>query len=242
MIIDRNETCSLFTQLAKKYHPDLRMHHRRDDGDDDDDDGVVVGRGGDRIMAELIAAYESLTNGHDDDFRTGGNSRVALACEAYTLDELRGMRRAFDVRSFRVEFGGNRSNDDATEESENVMDGTSALDPSNRRPRDDGNSGILDPVPVLPLDVHPEDSISDLKRHIQTRYAEEWGLGIGGQRVDRDGLYLGWELVYCGNDDDGDGRNGKGYGTVLSYHLFLSSYGIREGDLVHAVVGRKDAA
>ena len=115
------------------------MHHRRDDGDDgDDDDDNGVGRGGDRIMAELIAAYESLTNGHDDDFRTGGgNSMVALACETYTLDELRGMRRAFDVRSFRVEFGNHRSNDD-----EDVMDGTtSALDASTRRPHDDGHSG-----------------------------------------------------------------------------------------------------
>ena len=213
------------------------MHHRRGDGDDDDDG---VGRG-DSIMAELIAAYESLTNRDDDNFRTGGDSRVAWACETYTLDELRGMRRTFDVRSFRVEFG-SRSNDDATEESEDVMDGMSALDASNRR-RHDGHSGNLDPVPVLPLDVHPDDSISDLKRHIQNRYAEEWGLGIGGQRVDRDGLYLGWELVYCSrNDDDDDARNGKGYGSVLSYHLFLSSYGIREGDLVHAVIGRKDAA
>ena len=226
------------------------MHHRRDggdDGDDGDDDGDNgVGRGGDRIMAELIAAYEYLTDGHDDDLRAGGgNSMVALACETHTLVELRGMRRAFDVRSFRVGFGNHRSNDDdAMGESEDVMDGTtSALDASTSRPHCDGHSVNLDPFPVLPLDVHPDDSISDLKRHIQNRYAEEWGLGIGGQRVDRDGLYLGWELVYfSSNDDDDDGRNGKSYGSVLSYHLFLSSYGIREGDLVHAVVGRKDAA
>jgi hypothetical protein len=213
------------------------MHHRRDDDDDDYDDGVSRG---DRIMAELIAAYESLANGHGDDFRTGGDSRVAFACEAYSLNELRGMRRAFDVRSFRVGFG-NRSDDDATGESDDAMDGMSALGASNRRRRY-GRSGDLDPVPVLSLDVHPDDSISDLKRHIQNRYAGEWGLGIGGQRVDRDGLYLGWELVYYGNDDDDDGVNGKGYGSVLSYHLFLSSYGIREGDLVHAVIERKDAA
>ena len=113
---------------------------------------------------------------------------------------------------------------------------------------------MLNPYPILPINVHPDDLISDLKLHIQYRYGEGWGLGSGGgQRVDRDGLFLGWELLvhYNSNsgdedsdaDDDNNGYrsgNDKGYGKSLSYHSFLSSYGIKEGDLVHAIVRRRD--
>jgi hypothetical protein len=187
-------------------------------------------------MTDLIAAYESLINGHEglQSNCPGGNSRVALACQSYTLDELRGMRRIFDVHSFRIEFV-NRSN--CPMKSENVQD-ANVVDGVDRHVRH--YSRYLDPFPIVPLKVHSDDSISDLKRHIQNQYAEDWGLGIIDRRVDRDGLYLGWELVYGTNDEEECG-NGKGCGSVLSYHLFLSSYGIREGDLLHAVVGRNIA-
>lgn len=216
------------SQLAKRHHPDLSMHRR-----DDDDDGESRGDG---IMTELIAAYESLINGHEGLLSncSGRNSRVALACQSNTLDELRGMRRAFDVHSFRIEFV-NPSN--CAMKSENVQD-ANVVDRVDRHARD--YSRCLNPFPILPLKVHPDDSISDLKRHIQNQYAEDWGLGIVDRMVDRDGLYLGWELVYGTNDEEESG-SGKGCGNVLSYHLFLSSYGIREGDLLHAVVGRNIA-
>jgi hypothetical protein len=217
------------SQLAKRHHPDLRMHRS-----DDDDDG---GSRGDGIMKGLIAAYESLINGHDglQSSFSGGNSRVAIACQTYTVDELRGMRRAFDVYSFRIEFD-NRSN--VAMESEKVKDG-SVLDGMDSSHACD-YSRYLDPYPVLPLKVHPDDSISDMKRHIQNQYAEDWGLGVVDEKVDRDGLYQGWEMVYGINGEE-ESRNGKSCGNVLSYHLFLNSYGIREGDLVHAVVGRNNA-
>jgi len=105
----------------------------------------------------------------------------------------------------------------------------------------------LDSNPIIPLRAHPDDSISDLKRHIQSNYADTWGLD--GQRLDRDGLHLGWELVHCGNNNGlnndfssgGSGTsNDGGDMDVLSYHLFVHSCGIRNGDVLHAVVKRRD--
>ena len=68
---------------------------------------------------------------------------------------------------------------------------------------------------LLEIEAHPHDSVSVLKRHIQAMFQAEWGLS--DRRLDRDGIATGWELV---NDIDG---------SILSYHLFLSSYGIKDG-------------
>ena len=75
------------------------------------------------------------------------------------------------------------------------------------------------------------DSVSDLKRLLERAHAVRWG--IAGRMRDRDGLSVGWELVR----DDGSSGGGEGE-VALSYHLFLSDYGIRHGDLLHAVVRR----
>ena len=255
----RDEIKASFRSLAKRYHPDLRMHLLPHDDDDDtataaNDDDNNSNVNADEIMTELITAYETLMqnkHGYNLSIVDARDSRVALACETYSLRELRGMHRTFDIYTFRIDFSC-CSNDDDDDDDDNdyamkTYNNESIMNKST-------TCSTLDPYPIFPLNVHPDDSISDLKRYIQARYGEEWGLSIGGQRVDRDGLYLGWELVHYNNrnnskgeysnvDDDNDGYrsgNDKDYGKVLSYHLFLSSYNIKEGDHVHAIVRRRD--
>lgn len=68
------------------------------------------------------------------------------------------------------------------------------------------------------------DSVSDLKRSLQLSHGDIWGLE--GRKKDRDGLYLGWEIIH--ND------------TALSYHLFLNDYNVRHGDEVYVVVEKNE--
>lgn len=219
-----------FYQLAKQHHPDLKMHQSEDDADNIIEDG----NNGSTTMAELITAYETLMNKHNEHFWTDArDSRVALACEIYTIEELRGMSMMFDVYSFRVSFDAGESLDGRSS-TQHESATRNEIYESNGEEDDSSNtinSSQLDATPILPLHAHPDDSISDLKRHIQSMHASTWGLE--DRMVDRDGLYLGWELVHCNNSstqfDDS---------SVLSYHLFLHSYGIKEGDNLHAIVRR----
>jgi hypothetical protein len=242
----------------------MHLHHHHDDTTTHDNNDINNSNNaahGIKMMTELITAYETLMNKHGDggynDYLSiidARDSRVALACETYTLMELRKMHRTlFDIYTFRVNFYCSNDNDDNNNDGGNDYYVTKSYDQSIMNKST--TISMLDPYPILPLNVHPDDSISDLKRYIQARYGEEWGLSIGrDQRVDRDGLYLGWELVYYNNnnnnnsgddvDNDNDGyrrgSNNKDYGKVLSYHLFLNSYNIKEGDHVHAIVRKRD--
>ena len=228
---------------------------------------------GDDMMSALIQAYETLMNKHNKYFWSDDNardSRVALACEMYSIEELRSMHHSFDVYSFRVSFcrvhhdGGGESVGDGSifvrgsrnNQQQHSRQSSSTLpeDPNTRQthieivgnahPSGDNSSHVkfehqLESNPIIPLEVHPDDSISDMKRHIQSQYGSLWGLE--GRRLDRDGVYLGWELVYSGthgNCDVGDNMMDGKDGYVLSYHLFLHNYGIQEGDILHAVVRR----
>lgn len=161
-------------------------------------------------MAELIDAYDRLM---DDDFGGRiGDSRVALACEMYTIPELR-IDRLHDVHSLKIKLvvdGVELSQQNVIDEICSDDDSISTADTS------------ISTHTHFEIEAHPHDSVSDLKRHIQSIYEAEWGLS--GRRNDRDGIATGWELV---NDTDG---------SILSYHLFLGSYGIKDGDVVHAVV------
>jgi len=225
----KNEIKAAFRKLAKLHHPDLRSHQHQD------------GEGrNDTAMTELITAYETLMNKHNEDFFTDArDSRVALACEMYTIDELRNMHHVFDVHSFRVSF--NSDSDDGqiqmhTASPCNNQDKTILEQSRAATDKANGNRhNQLDPTPIIPLTAHPDDSISDLKRQIQSTYADAWGLN--GRMVDRDGLYLGWELVHCG-DEPNDIVPRDSDLSVLSYHLFLHSYCIKDGDVLHAVVRR----
>ena len=67
------------------------------------------------------------------------------------------------------------------------------------------------------------DAISDVKRALEARFSEAWDL-VGRPR-DRDGCFAGWELV-----------SGE---TPLGPHFFVGDYGLKRGDVVHAVVRRR---
>ena len=67
------------------------------------------------------------------------------------------------------------------------------------------------------------DAISDVKRALEAQFSEAWDL-VGRPR-DRDGCFAGWELV-----------SGE---TPLGPHFFVGDYGLRRGDVVHAVVRRR---
>ena len=189
-------------------------------------------------MAELVAAYQALMNRDNEHLGTDArDSRVALACEIYTLEELRSMREAFDVHSFRVIFDGSPDCGDgdghvATRGAAEAGEHSNAEGKGAPVNIDNGHQP-LDPHPLAPLRVHPDDSISDVKRQLQSSHAAAWGLD--GRRVDRDGLHLGWELVHRRR---GGGAAPAGHVEVLSYHLFLRSYDVRDDDVLHAVVRR----
>ena len=56
--------------------------------------------------------------------------------------------------------------------------------------------------------------------------------GLDGRQQSREGTLMGWELVF----EAGLLENGDVGKVVLSYHLFLHDYGIKHGDILHAVV------
>ncbi len=213
---NNDEIKSAFRQLVKQHHPDTkRQSQQRIDSDDSEDD---------TIMVDLIHAYETLMNKHKETFLTDDmarDSRVSLACEMYSIEELRRMHHLFDVYSFRVSFTDALGNDD-TQKSQYEH-------ASKENEATSKQQQLLDSPPIMPLQAHPDDSISDVKRKIQSQFAPGWGLE--GRRLDRDGIQLGWELVHVTNQDDAH---------VLSYHLFLHSYDIQDGSVLHAVVRKEN--
>lgn len=64
------------------------------------------------------------------------------------------------------------------------------------------------------------DSVADIKRELQERHGEDWGLL--GRALDRDGVAVGWELVHNA--------------TVLCPNYLLGDYAVASGDTVEAVV------
>ncbi len=211
----KEEIKKAFRTLAKLHHPDLNRRLFVDNDEVDDDN--------ENTMARLVNAYETLMSKYSASYLSDAtDSRVALACEIYTVDELRNSP-LFDVYAFRINYSENDNSnrgDDDEGDSEKVQTPTTS------------HEIHLDPHPVIPIGVHPQDSISDLKRCIQSKYATVWGLE--DRKRDRDGLYLGWELIHRSNcDTDSNSINAH---SVLSYHLFLESYGINDGDILHAVV------
>lgn len=164
-------------------------------------------------MHDLIDAYDQLM---DDDFGGRvGDSRVALACEMYTIEELR-MDRLHDVYSIQIVY----EEEEAKEKKKN--DNHHCEQQQSLVPDAEFSNTNLSTKPIIPILTHPDDSVSDLKRRLQELYMEEWGLE--NRRLDRDRLATGWELV---NGTDGN---------TMSYHLFLHSYGVKHNDILHAVI------
>ena len=213
----KEEIKTAFRNLAKQHHPDL---NRR-----------VFDEENDNTMAKLVNAYETLMSKYSSTYLSDAtDSRVALACEIYTVDELRDSPM-FDVYSFRINFN------DCDHDGSIANGGDSHKDMELIHAQNSSSGQTkLDANPILPIDVHPQDSISDLKRSIQNKYASVWGLE--DRKRDRDGLYLGWELIYRrvdSEDNESFGESANSH-SVLSYHLFLDSYGIRDGDNLYAIV------
>lgn len=211
---------SSFRKLAKQFHPDLNPQLPPD-----------ISRS---KMSEIIQAYDHLMDDDGGFSSRVGDARVALACEMFTLDELR-INRLYDVYSFRILYDKDSCSSDGC--GEELFTSDSDLEESTE----------LNPFPIMELRAHPDDSISDFKRQIQSSFKEEWGLS--GRRLDRDRIATGWELIKVGIpgkckeseaktdcDCNVDGE-GDGYSLhVMSYHLFLHSYNIQHGNLIHAVV------
>lgn len=188
-----------FRKLAKKYHPDLNPN--------------LPAETSQTKMAEIIQAYEQLL---DDDFLGAkvGDGRVALACEMFTLEELK-MDKLHDVYSIKILF-----HEDSMGEIESPLQNDTT----------DVSEEFL-----LEILSHPDDSISDLKRTIQGHYETEWGLL--GRRLDRDKVRTGWELI-C--PDRRKKKKSEHDLLVMSYHLFVHSYEIQHGDIINAVVRKYD--
>lgn len=215
---------SSFRKLAKQYHPDLNPQLSPD---------ISQGK-----MSEIIQAYDQLMDDDGGFSSRVGDARVALACEMFTLEELR-IDRLHDLYTFRIIYDTHcrtdTNNDNDNSETLSVYDRTA-----------EGSSVEINPFPIMELDAHPDDSISDLKRQIQSSFMEEWGLS--GRRLDRDRIATGWELikvVQLAHEKEGTAAdritNANADGSedslaVMSYHLFLHSYDIQHGDLIHAVV------
>jgi curved DNA-binding protein CbpA len=216
-------------QLAKEYHPDLNPQ--------------IPSQLSQTKMSELIHAYDQLM---DDDFLGRvGDGRVALACEMFTLQELK-MDRFHDVYSIQIRYYEDEEDSGNNDDNENKGDNEKDVERQNKADSafdtvNDSNSTRSDisTFHLIEHKAHPDDSISDIKRQLQSLYQTDWGLE--GRRLDRDKLATGWEIVCTSTDTDTDNRlsNDVPDSTeVMSYHLFLHSYNISDGDIVHAVVRR----
>ena len=159
-------------------------------------------------MNEIITAYNQLMDKDMMGLNKAGDGRVALACEMFSLSELQ-EDRIHDVYTIRLIFEDYLEKDESKESSSAEVQ--------------------LSTDPIIEIIAHPEDSVSDLKRAIQSIYEEDWGLL--GRKKDRDQIRTGWELISLSNER-------KDENTVMSYHLFIQSYGICHGDKIYAVVRR----
>jgi len=199
-------------------------------------------------MTEIIQAYSLLM---DDDFLGAkvGDGRVALACEMFTLDELR-MDRMHQVYSLRILFENELKLVLHGEASES-MNIPPSQNVNAEEPHTSTHIRSLCTQTVIEVVTHPEDSVSDLKRFLQEKYEEDWGLV--GRRKDRDQISTGWELICQDRRSEMNANSSKQTGIeieaqndqdedhlVMSYHLFVHSYRIRHGDVIHAIVRKYD--
>ena len=198
----------LLNQMAKLYHPDLNP--------------TIPSHNCQNRMTEIINAYQKLM-----DSKTGltggskvGDSRVALACEIMTLVELK-EDLIHDVHNIRILY----NSDMRTEKKTDLKCEKISI------------ASDLSTQSILEATVHPDDSISDVKRILQDRYLEDWGLA--GRRKDRDKIATGWELV-CQQSGTKGMKDHESSLHVMSYHLFLHTYSVQHGDIIYAVVRKNE--
>jgi len=199
---------SQFRKLAKLYHPDLNRGESQSENENK--------------MIELIEAYDLLM---DDDLfqytRQSGASRVATACELFSLNELCDHPN-YDVYGIRVIFENEEGNESSLDEEEadpsQVGDGEQNFEGSN-------SLQFSTSIPILMLKCHSNDSVSDVKRLCQERFGKTWGLQ--DRLTDRENLAVGWEIM-------------TKVGIIMSYHLFLKSYDVSSYEIVYAVIEKTD--
>eukprot|EP00538_Stauroneis_constricta_P001518 CAMPEP_0119551454 /NCGR_PEP_ID=MMETSP1352-20130426/4711_1 /TAXON_ID=265584 /ORGANISM="Stauroneis constricta, Strain CCMP1120" /LENGTH=121 /DNA_ID=CAMNT_0007597521 /DNA_START=3 /DNA_END=364 /DNA_ORIENTATION=+ len=119
-------------------------------------------------MTQIILAYDQLMDNDNQFFTRDTSSKTAIACEIYTIDELR--QHHYDVYSIQIVFDRERKDSTSTSTTEISCD------------------------TIIPIQTHPNDSVFDLKRIVQERMGDEWNLFQ--RRQDRDGIAFGWELVF----------------------------------------------
>jgi hypothetical protein len=145
-------------------------------------------------MNTILSAYEAILSSKDE---LSVDNRVSMACEVMTLIQLRRTHNVFAVEiCYHDILSTSPSYNTCTEMSQLIL---------------------------YKCVVHPDDSISDVKRHLESLYSLEWGLD--SRRLDRFGLAVGWELVL-----DGDPLE------ILGNHWFLNTYQIENGHILYAVV------
>mmetsp|Transcript_8639 Transcript_8639/g.16732 ORF Transcript_8639/g.16732 Transcript_8639/m.16732 type:complete len:372 (+) Transcript_8639:80-1195(+) len=213
-IVTKGDIQAAFRRLAKAYHPDLNHSQK------------LTKEECESLMTELVEAYQILLDDDDDfaaRFQVGHSSKVALACELYSLGELR-VDRFHDVYALKMVFDSDDDNDDHEnddhEHNKENDDSCSDKDHSIGSSLVEINNGHQ----TIDVHAHPEDSVSDLKRQLEEEHGVEWGLrqqqkqqrSSGSKddslerRKDRDGLSIGWELLILrednNNDDDCDGN------------------------------------
>ena len=190
----KDDIKAAFRKLVKIYHPDLNPS--------------INSAWSTVKMTEITEAYDLLM---DEDYSTRwGDNSVAMACEIYTLQELKASP-AFQVHAIRIMY----SNEAKEYSSLPIIPDHQSL-----------HSETL--VQIL---TDPHDSVSDLKRTIQAMKYAEWGLQ--GRALDRDKVARGWDIGVRNTDTDAANLDSL---TVLSYHLFLHSYNIQHGDIIYAIL------
>lgn len=120
-------------------------------------------------MSEILSAYETVMTTN-----TAFDSRVALACEVMTLEQL---RRTHEVYTIQVLY--HDENEDRNMPSD--------LEMTSRHVSNNINYKLV---------AHADDSVSDFKHVLQEQFARDWGLDL--KRTDRYGLASGWEVVLDG--------------------------------------------
>jgi curved DNA-binding protein CbpA len=189
-----------FRKLAKVYHPDLST--------------LPTSVAQDK-MAEIVQAYDQLRK--DDVIGArAGDSRVALACQMFTLEELQS-DNFHNVYKIRILY----------------MD-----DFKNDQSRSHSIQEISSPSLEWHLEIraHPDDSVSDLKRQIQDFHGNDWGLM--DRRLDREAIRIGWELACLSKSipmDEFDSNADEDL-TVMSNHFFLKDYAVHHGQILYAIV------
>jgi len=181
--------------------------------------------------------------------KIGSDSRVALAAEIYTIEELK-LDRFHDVYTIQILYhddGKQLKKQQRAKQGEGYDDDDIMAEKADTSVVGDTTNVIglhetqISAETCIEILAHPDDSVSDLKRAIQEKYETEWGLR--GRKMDRDNIRMGWEVLCVDRIGEQHLKTSKSSSktnsqehVVMSYHLFLNSYDIRHKDLIYAVV------